>query len=162
VFRSWALLLLAFLASSPLAARDLSPAQAHFVAEVRAVEAAPAAPDARDRLGTAFAWLTETKEVSLNWCSTMLLDVAEADRDISSGLLLHSLLSAAVFVIEHPDQQADSLVVARAGLQGALRYYKNLRRASPSSARAPLDALLEREAAGTLDEYLIPTLKGCK
>jgi hypothetical protein len=92
----------------------------------------------------------------------LLLDAPDRDKDLRGGLLVQAILSAAAFVIEHPDSQEDALLVARAGLRGALATYRATTASNPRLTSPFFDHLAELETAGKLDDYIAPKLPSCK
>lgn len=107
-------------------------------------------------------WLTESPDVSLSWCAGILLDAPKRDKDTVGSLLVQAILSAGAFTIEHPENAGDSLLVARAGLHGALLAYKATVAAEPKRASQFFDDLVALEDQGKLDDYLAPRMKTCK
>lgn len=75
---------------------------------------------------------------------------------------VQAILSAGAFTIEHPENAGDSLLVARAGLHGALLAYRATVAAEPKRASQFFDDLVALEDQGKLDDYLASRMKTCK
>ena len=160
------MIVIAALAATSLRAADPPPTsqeeRVRIAARIHALESTPVTDAAKKERTDLFKWLTEAPDVSVKWCSGMLLDAPKKDKDLAGGMLIQAILSAAAFVLENPEKDKDDLLIARAGLHGALLAYRatvaaDVKRSSPFFSK-----LVSQDDAGSLDEYLQPKLKDCK
>jgi hypothetical protein len=135
---------------------------ARIAEQIRALEVSPLSDESRKERTVLFQWLTETPDVRLKWCAGVLTDIPEGERDYWAGTFIQMILSAGAFVIENPADASNDLLVARAGLRGALRTYRATLRVHPERDSAYLAALAAQEEAGRLDDYLAPRIADCK
>jgi hypothetical protein len=151
---------LVILAAAPA---DAAPTerQAAFVEGVKALEADPVGRKAKERRTELFKWLVEAPDVDLTWCAALLLDVSDDHKELGPVVLIHALLGAGVFVIEHPESGDDSRAVSRAGIAAALRAYESILRTKPKWRSRVLDRF-RTEGSRAIDEYLEAKLTECK
>lgn len=133
-----------------------------IAAEIRALESTPLTEESRRQRTLLFQWLTESPDVHLKWCAGILTDMPPEDEDYWAGVVVQVILSAAAFVMEHPADSSDDLLVARAGLRGALRTYRATLAALPNRDSPFLAALAAQEDAGKSDDYIRSRMSACK
>jgi hypothetical protein len=140
------------------AAQDLQV----VAAKVHELESAPLSSESQKRRTDLFTWFVQSPDVNIKWCAGVLLDAPRKDKDTAGALLVQAVLSAGAYVIEHPENSADGLMVARAGLHGALLTYQATVAAEPKKARPYFDQLVALDTGGKLDDYLNPKMSDCK
>jgi hypothetical protein len=160
------MIVIATLAATSLRAADPPPTspdeRARIATRIHALETTPLTDAAKRARTDLFAWLTAAPDISVNWCSGMIVDAPKKDKDLAGGMLIQAILSAAAFVLENPEKDKDNLLIARAGLHGALLAYRATVAADAKKSSTFFAKLAAQEDAGALDEYLKPTLAGCK
>lgn len=131
-------------------------------AEIHKLEATPLNDDTKVPRVAIFQWVVESPDIQLKWCADILVDVSKEQEDRWGGLLVQAILSAAAFVIENPSEEKNDLLVARAGVRGALQTYQATLAAQPQPRSAFFDSLVAADAAGKLDDYIAPKVSACK
>lgn len=135
--------------------------QVAFVEGVKALEADPVGRKAKEERTELFKWLVEAPDVQLTWCAALLLEVSDEHEELGSVVLIHAILGAGVFVIEHPESVEDARAVSRAGIAAALRAYESIRKTKPKWRSALLDRF-KTDGAPAIDEYIEAHLPSCK
>ena len=107
-------------------------------------------------------WIVESPDIHLKWCAGLLLDMPKNESTRWGGLLVQAILSAGAFAIENPAEEKNALLVARAGVRGALQAYRATLAVHLQPPSGFLDGLVAADAAGKLDDYIAPKLTSCK
>jgi hypothetical protein len=126
------------------------------------LEAKPLAADAVEKRGWLIKWWQQVPDYTVTVCD-LLGPLPKEDHPFFPQVLVQSMFSGGAFMIEHPDKAKDQVAVQTAGMQGALKVYKEFARVSPEGRLPFLDDLLKKRDAGTLEAYMQEAVpKGCK
>ena len=71
-------------------------------------------------------------------------------------------LAMGAFLIEHPQKASDTNSQYKAGVESALRMYKAILKSKPEAKSKALDELLDKQAEGTLDDFIRQAGKMCE
>lgn len=161
-----AALLLALCVSASAARQDAKPSTPEQ--RRRAVEIAtllendPLNKDAKKLSEALLYFIIQAPDIHVNLCTDVLGDYKKIKGDYSPNITAQLTFSTAKYVIEHPDEPADSYRPYLAGVEGVLRAYQNIRKAKPKVEMKPLEELLVRQQAGQLEEFVKQAAaKGC-
>ena len=119
------------------------------------------APEAGKLASEIMDWWVEVPDLTLNWCPELLTDERPEDGALAEAVLLQGLAAAGVFVIEHPQQEADVRASWIAGLEGVVRAYRNLLELDSAHRDDFLDRLVKIESSGKLGKYVDTHSEGC-
>jgi hypothetical protein len=98
-------------------------------------------------------WIIEVPDIHVHIC--MILDkLPKGDKKDSDLVFAGMVLSQTAFAIRNVDKPADSAAEYRAGVEGALRVYENLVKATAKDRQPYLDDLLQRRESGTLAQFV--------
>lgn len=136
--------------------------RARAVTVAHKLESAPLDESLRSDREWALRWLIEVPDVSVKLCTAPLGNFVKSKYKYSSELIAQLTLSSAAFVIEHPDRASDNLGQYTAGVEGVLKAYNAILTTKPDAKSKALDELAQKQAQGTLDEYMREAVQGCK
>jgi hypothetical protein len=134
----------------------------------RAVEIAtllendPLNKHAKDLSRELLIWLIEIPDISVTICTGMLGDYSKIKGDYAGTITTQVSFAETKFVIEHPEQAKDEYQVYLAGVESALKTYRNIKKAKPKVRMEPLEQLLLTQQAGKLPEFIRNAMVGCK
>lgn len=135
----------------------------------RAVETAtllenePFHKDAKKLREQLLLFLIQAPDIHVTLCSDVLGDYSQIKGEYASLVTGQLAFSTAKFVIEHPEQAADHERAFLAGVEGVLRTYQNIKKAKPKVEMKPLEALLAKQQAGELADFVkAAAATGCK
>ena len=126
----------------------------------RAVEIAtllenePLHKDAKKLSQALLFFLIEAPDISVPICTDVLGDYKKIKGDYAPTITAQLTFSTAKYVIEHPDEPADSYQPYLAGVEGVLRAYQNIKKAKPKVEMKPLEELLAKQQAGQLEDFV--------
>ena len=102
-------------------------------------------------------FLIEVPDISVPICTDVLGDYSKIKGDYAPLITGQLTFSTAKFIIEHPAQAGDTAQVYLAGVEGVLRAYQNIKKAKPKTEVKPLEALLAKQQAGQLGDFVKET-----
>jgi hypothetical protein len=132
-----------------------------FVEITKKLEQDPLDDRLRGDRSWALKWLEDVPDINVNMCSPVMGDLAHSRYRYAPQLGAQFGFEMAVFIIEHPNQSGDLNAQYMAGLQGALRAYKNILRTEPMAVSAQMEALINLQDKGKLQEYVRERAKEC-
>jgi hypothetical protein len=147
----------ALLAPAAVHAADRGPStpeeRTKALAIVHDNEQNPLAPSAQEQRRWLLALLTEVPDITVHACTILdgLSKPGKKDSDLVFGQMV---FSQAAFLIQNPDKKDDRNAEYLAGVEGALGIYESLLKANSKDRQTYLDDLLERRAAGTLEQFV--------
>ena len=133
----------------------------------RAVEIAtslendPFNKDAKALSSELVKFLIGVPDIHVHLCSDVLGDYKKIKGEYSPTIVTQLTFSQGKFVIEHPEQADDRYLESLAGVEGVLRTYQSMKRAKPKIKIEGLEALLVKQQAGQLGEFVKTTVAGC-
>ena len=132
-----------------------------FVEVTKKLEQDPLDEHLRAERSWALKWLEDVPDVTVNMCTSVVGDLGRSRYRYGPQLGAQFGFEMAVFIIEHPNQTNDLNAQYMAGLQGTLRAYKNILRTQPMAVSAQMEALINLQDKGKLDEYVRERAKEC-
>lgn len=132
-----------------------------FVEVTRKLEQDPLDDRLRADRSWALKWLEDVPDINVNMCSPVMGDLSRSRYRYAPQLGAQFGFEMAVFIIEHPNQSSDLNAQYMAGLQGALRAYKNILKTQPMAVSAQMEALINLQDKGKLEEYVRERAKEC-
>jgi len=101
-----------------------------------------------------FVVVAQASDISVNLCPSSSPWIDEKpEYKYGSDLLALNLMAMASYVLRNPDTGKSGLAHGRAGLIASLRGYEAVLKQDPGAKSAALDAALEREKQGKLDDW---------
>jgi len=131
------------------------------VAIAHKLEQAPLDKSLRPDREWAILWLIQVPDVHVKLCTNVLGDFTKSKYKYSPEITTQLTLSSAAFVIEHPDKAGDAVAQYLAGVEGALNAYRAIIKEKPQAKSDALDELLQKQAQGTLVEFVQEQSKRC-
>ncbi len=128
--------------------------RAKAVEVTRTLESDPLGKDAKELRPWLFKWLTDVPDITVSPCPGLLGPVFGSKKNYASEIFFQTLPASAAFIIEHPEQASDKVLVNLAGLEGALRTYQSILKTAPKARWPFLDDLVARREKGTLEAYV--------
>jgi hypothetical protein len=132
-----------------------------FVEVTKKLEQDPLDEHLRADRSWALKWLEDVPDVTVDMCPFVLGDLGRSRYRYAPQLGAQFGFEMAVFIIEHPNQAGDRNAQYMAGVQGALRAYKNILRTQPMAVSAQFEALINLQDKGKLEEYVRERAKEC-
>jgi len=118
------------------------------------LESDPFNKDAKKTRDWFTLWLIEVPDIHIELCGHYLGPVFGSKKNYDSELFMQTMFSSAAFIIEHPEQANDRVVVNLAGLEGALKAYDAILKAKPKARWEFLDGLIAKRDKGELSAYV--------
>ncbi|HEX7284821.1 MAG TPA: hypothetical protein VF532_01485 [Candidatus Angelobacter sp.] len=132
-----------------------------FIEVTRKLEQDPLDDRMRADRSWALKWLEDVPDINVNMCVPVMGDLGRSRYRYAPQLGAQFGLEMAVFLIEHPNQSGDLNAQYMAGLQGALRAYKSILKTEPMAVSAQMEALINLQDKGKLEEYVRERAKEC-
>jgi hypothetical protein len=133
-----------------------------FLAIVAKFEKSPLDPGMIPEVDWARQWLTDIPDVNVTVCPTPLGKFLTENYQYRARLGVQFTLAMGAFLIEHPERASDTVAQYLAGVQSALRMYKAILKSKPEATSKALDELLDRQADGTLSDFVRQAGKMCE
>ena len=95
-------------------------------------------------------WMIEVPEIRFHVCNELLSHGLGENYPYSREINLQTILSGAVFTLEHQDKARDDVGAYIAGVEGSLRMYEVLAKSRPDARSAFLDGLVAMRDRGEL------------
>ena len=99
-------------------------------------------------------WTIEVPEIRFHVCNELLSHGLGENYPYSRKINLQTILSGAVFTIEHQDKARDDVGAYIAGVEGSLRMYEVLAKSRPDARSAFLDGLVAMRDRGQLADHV--------
>jgi hypothetical protein len=99
-------------------------------------------------------WTIEVPEIRFHVCKELLSDGLGENYPFSREINLQTILSGAVFTLEHQDKRRDDVGAYKAGVEGSLRMYEVLAKSRPDARSAFLDGLIAMRDRGELADHV--------
>ncbi|MGH9360515.1 MAG: hypothetical protein ACRD2T_01255 [Thermoanaerobaculia bacterium] len=128
---------------------------------VRVLETAPASAEAKEARQWLTLWLTEIPDLTIKVCLS-LLGAKDETAGLPGELSMQHAYSSAAYLIGHPNTNPGSTEVLLAGVQGTLRAYEAWKAADPAMSQPLLEALLQKERSGTLEQHVGQQGRHCR
>ncbi len=128
-----------------------------FVETVQWLESHPM--DGGQRTKEALRWIVEVPDVTLTWCSHLLMDAT--NKKARQIAVVQGTLAAGAFLVQHPEMAQDMRSSALAGVTSALATYRIALAADPSYRDALYDSLAAG-GTGAVDAYVDQKLRECE
>jgi hypothetical protein len=134
-----------------------------FVELTALLEQKPLSDQAGNIRSYLFAWLSEVPDIAVVACMGPITPIMEADYDqqYAAALVIQPLFGQAAYLIGNPAVGGDSPAAQTAGIESMLRMYEfMLTQGVPRLSF--LDDLLEKQQAGTLEQWVGEQTASCK
>jgi len=99
-------------------------------------------------------WTIEVPEIRFHVCNQLLSHGLGGNYPYSREINLQTILSGAVFTLEHQDKARDDVGAYIAGVEGSLRMYEVLAQSRPDARSAFLDGLVAMRDRGELADHV--------
>jgi hypothetical protein len=99
-------------------------------------------------------WTIEVPEIRFHACNELLSHGLGENYPYSREINLQTILSGAVFTLEHQDKARDDVGAYIAGVEGSLRMYEGLAKSRPDARSAFLDGLVAMRDRGELADHV--------
>ena len=99
-------------------------------------------------------WTIEVPEIRFHVCNELLSHGLGENYPYSREINLQTILSGAVFTLEHQDKARDNVGAHIAGVEGSLRMYEVLAKSRPDARSAFLDGLVAMRDRGELADHV--------
>jgi Protein of unknown function (DUF998) len=99
-------------------------------------------------------WTIEVPEIRFHVCNELLSHGLGENYSYSREINLQTILSGAVFTLEHQDKRKDAVGAYIAGVEGSLRMYEVLAKSRPDARSAFLDGLVAMRDRGELADHV--------
>jgi hypothetical protein len=100
-------------------------------------------------------WTIEVPEIRFHVCNELLSHGLGENYPYSREINLQTILSGAVFTLEHQDKARDDVGAYIAGVEGSLRMYEVLAKPRPDARSAFLDGLVAMRDRGELADHVV-------
>jgi len=99
-------------------------------------------------------WTIEVPEIRFHVCNELLSHGLGENYPYSREINLQTILSGAVFTLEHQDKARDNVGAHIAGVEGSLRMYEVLAKSRPDARSAFFDGLVAMRDRGELADHV--------
>lgn len=99
-------------------------------------------------------WTIEVPEIRFHVCNELLSHGLGENYPYSREINLQTILSGAVFTLEHQDKARDDVGAYIGGVEGSLRVYEVLAKSRPDARSAFLDGLVAMRDRGELADHV--------
>ena len=99
-------------------------------------------------------WTTEVPEIRFQVCKELLSHGLGKNYPYSREINLQTILSGAVFTLDHQDKARNDVGAYIAGVEGSLRMYEVLAKSRPDARSAFLDGLVAMRDRGELADHV--------
>jgi hypothetical protein len=105
-------------------------------------------------------WWIKNPEISLNWCGNILAE--GKNPEINQFAVTQGMFGAGMFILQNPKKAGDDAEVYLAGVESALRLYKNAIGKDEKYGDDFLNKLLKMKESGSLKKWVGEKVKICK
>jgi hypothetical protein len=99
-------------------------------------------------------WTIEVPEIRFHVCNELLSEGLGENYPYSREINLQTILSGALFTLEHQDKRRDDVGAYIAGVEGSLRMYEVLAKSRPDARSSFLDGLVTMRDRGKLADHV--------
>lgn len=99
-------------------------------------------------------WTIEVPEIRFHVCNELLSHGLGENYPYSREINLQTILSGALFTLEHQDKRRDDVGAYIAGVEGSLRMYEVLAKSRPDARSSFLDGLVSMRDRGELADHV--------
>ena len=128
---------------------------------VHRLEENPLNPQLRSDEQWALKWVEDVPDVTVTVCPDLLEPVLTSSYRYKRELALFQMLAAAAFIVQNPNQAADTFAVNKASLENTLDAYRSIVRNDPRARSSAMEDLQRRRLAGSLDNYVHNATQRC-
>ena len=133
-----------------------------YLAIVAKFEKTPLDPGMIPEVDWARQWLEDIPDVNVTICPFPLGPLLMENYQYKTRIGVQFTLAMGAFLIEHPEKASDAVSHYMAGVQSALRMYKAILKSKPDARSKALDDLLDKQAEGTLNDFVRKAGKMCE
>lgn len=119
------------------------------------------AKSAKEDRAWMLAWISAVPDFMLKVCPGPLMPLVESKKEEPLGLWFQSLAGEMSFLIQHPESMRDQNAAKMAGLQSALRAYRNAVARDPKARTELMEELLAKDKDGRLVEEMLKVSEEC-
>lgn len=110
----------------------------------------------------ALDWIDAIPDINVTICQTLLgTDLLVSRYRYAPQLEAQAVFGNVAFLIEHPDKRGDQVAQYTAGVESALKAYKNILKADPAVSRT-MEELLQAQKDGKLADFVRESTKPCE
>src|SRR5664279_4489580 len=120
---------------------------------IQSLEQNPLAKDSLDKRIWLTEWIVQVPDITVKMCCKDLDSLDKVNDTYANQLRMQAMYSQAGYILRHPNVKSDAEKEA-AGLAGALRAYRSIKRFDPTAQYPVLDNLLTLEKQGKLQQYV--------
>lgn len=121
---------------------------------VRFVEEKPFDPRAEGARAALMKYLIEAPDIEVTVHGEMLGDMKKLEGEHTALIVGQMMFAMGAYLIEHPQAKTNDVDVQLAGLEGALRVYRNVKALKPEARREPIEELVRLQESGKLAEHV--------
>jgi hypothetical protein len=133
-----------------------------FLALTRKLEQSPLDKSLYADKKWALKWIDDIPDINVNICPTILgEEFATSNYKYAADIQGQVVFGNVAYLIEHPDKANDHVAQFTAGVESALKAYKNILKADPVVSR-PLERLLQTQTEGKLSEFVRESSRPCQ
>jgi len=136
--------------------------RAKAVEIARSLEIDPLSKEAKEQRKWMVLWLTDVPDINVKLCGNLLGPLLNANKNYSAEIVTQMVPSGAAFIISNPDKAKDDVAVYMAAVEGSLRTYESILKATPKAKWPFLDDLIEKRNRGELGEHVRQAATHCK
>lgn len=123
------------------------------------LEANPLGDVDKSRRTEITTWWVDVPDLTLNWCASLLL---EGKNEVTSGIVVtQGMFGAGKYLLQHRDRKDDELAISLAGVESAMRAYRNATKQEPKLGDAAYEKLAAKVGTDALTNYVKEKLKDC-
>jgi hypothetical protein len=105
-------------------------------------------------------WWIKSPDISLNWCGNILAE--GKNPEINQFAATQGMFGAGLFILQNPKKAGDDAAVYLAGVESALRLYKNALEKDKKYEDNFFNRLLTLKENGSLKQWVKGKIKECK
>jgi hypothetical protein len=110
----------------------------------------------------ALDWIDAIPDINITICQSILgEDLLVSRYRYAPNLEAQVVFGNVAFLIEHPDKAGDQVAQYTAGVESALKAYKNILKADPVVSRS-MERLLQVQSEGKLTDFVRESSKACE
>jgi hypothetical protein len=132
-----------------------------FLDVVNKFEKTPLDPALIRDIDWAQKWLEDVPDINVTVCPAPLGNLLTENYQYRSRIAVEFTLAMGAYLIQHPEKASDNISQYTAGVQSALRMYKAILKSKPEARSQAMEELMEKQADGTLDDFIRQASKMC-
>ncbi len=118
------------------------------------LEANPLGKRAKEERKAMLVFIIQIPDVSVTVCDEVVGPLIDSSYTYRSELMTQTMISAAVFVFDHPGEANNEPAKQLAGVRGMLRAYRSILEKRPRAHSDFLDRLFAMDAKGSLERWV--------